>query len=416
VRVGGAELSPGRHELSLAVPGTPEIAVQVVVGRHPGPTAFVLAGHAGDDPLGRALVAAVAAAVSPDTLQGTLLCLGRAGGSMDRHFADDLHVATAVLRLVVAGAAAGIEIRPGHGDEIPTALHVAADPRDPIAQKLADAFDLPVVLLARAPKGSLPHAARHEKVPVVTLHPTSDLASARDGILRCLARAGLRKERPRVGVGARSASVTRLSSRAAGWLAPLVAPGAVVGAGEPLALLCDDDGALLTTVAAPAQAFVLGLAAAGRHDPGAVVARLVKLPSSRRRPLRALHVGWCEDVALPDLGIPRLLAKIDTGARTSALHVTSAEWISDHELDVRLPGRSQHTRVRVVENVVVRDSGGHDERRPVIETRLTLGPLTRRVRLTLTNRGEMEFPMLVGRSALGPEIVVHPASRHLTRR
>jgi hypothetical protein len=63
--------------------------------------------------------------------------------------------------------------------------------------------------------------------------------------------------------------------------------------------------------------------------------------------------------------------------------------------------------------VVVRDTSGRMERRPVIETALRLGPLKRRIAVTLTNRGDMRFPMLIGRTALGAAVVVDPARRYL---
>jgi hypothetical protein len=71
--------------------------------------------------------------------------------------------------------------------------------------------------------------------------------------------------------------------------------------------------------------------------------------------------------------------------------------------------------VPVREHTLVRDSGGHAERRPVIETVLRLGTSERRVRVTLTSRGDMLFPMLVGRTALGPDVQVNPGRRFLLR-
>ena len=70
-------------------------------------------------------------------------------------------------------------------------------------------------------------------------------------------------------------------------------------------------------------------------------------------------------------------------------------------------------RVVVVEYAHVKDSGGHTERRPVIETLLRMGNRGWRVRVTLTDRGDMRFPMLVGRTALGPDMRVHPTRRFL---
>jgi hypothetical protein len=63
--------------------------------------------------------------------------------------------------------------------------------------------------------------------------------------------------------------------------------------------------------------------------------------------------------------------------------------------------------------VQIKDSSGRTERRPVIETTLRLGDLKRKVRVTLTDRGDMTYPMLIGRTALGAGIVIDPSRRHL---
>jgi hypothetical protein len=87
-------------------------------------------------------------------------------------------------------------------------------------------------------------------------------------------------------------------------------------------------------------------------------------------------------------------------------------------LDITVPGggrgRKPHrVRAAVRGYVVVRDTSGRMERRPVIETALGLGPIKKRIAVTLTNRGDMLFPMLIGRTALGAGIVVDPTRRYL---
>jgi hypothetical protein len=135
-----------------------------------------------------------------------------------------------------------------------------------------------------------------------------------------------------------------------------------------------------------------------------------------------IRIGWVERVSLPSLGLELLPAKVDTGARTSALHVAALRPLSRaragaaRELDVVLPrvgrGRAGRVvRVTVADWLEVRDTSGRRERRPVIETLLELGPLRRVVRITLTDRGGMRYAMLVGRSALGRGVVVDPAAR-----
>jgi hypothetical protein len=87
-------------------------------------------------------------------------------------------------------------------------------------------------------------------------------------------------------------------------------------------------------------------------------------------------------------------------------------------LEITVPaggrGRRPHRiRAAVRGFAVVRDTSGRTERRPVIETVLRVGNIKRRIAVTLTNRGDMLFPMLIGRTALGPGIVVDPARRYL---
>lgn len=139
-------------------------------------------------------------------------------------------------------------------------------------------------------------------------------------------------------------------------------------------------------------------------------------------------VGWREWAALPELHIGAIKAKIDTGARTSALHVTRMRTIDTAGgpnrrpiLEITVPGGRRGERPHVVratvrEFVMVRDTSGRTERRPVIETALKLGPFERRITVTLTDRGDMLFPMLVGRTALGPGVVVDPSRRYLLGR
>ncbi len=120
-------------------------------------------------------------------------------------------------------------------------------------------------------------------------------------------------------------------------------------------------------------------------------------------------LGWRELVELPDLGLEGLKAKLDTGARTSALHAHHIEVIErDGARWVRCRLSTHSGRIRdevrvelpVVEMRQVRSSSGHAELRPVIRTRLTLGGRTRLAELTITDRADMRYPMLVGRTAL----------------
>lgn len=126
-------------------------------------------------------------------------------------------------------------------------------------------------------------------------------------------------------------------------------------------------------------------------------------------------IGWREWVRLPALGQAMIKAKIDTGARTSALH---AYYVEPFEIDGRtwvrfgLHPRQKDTQVQieceapVVDQRRVTDSGGHAEMRYVIATTLMLGNTAYEAEVTLTDRENMLFRMLLGRGALKPRFVV----------
>jgi hypothetical protein len=224
---------------------------------------------------------------------------------------------------------------------------------------------------------------------------------------------------------------------AGGVLEELLPVGSTVGQGDVLCRLAPAVPGEVQAVLAPHEGVVLEAPASAAVRRGAVLFTLGRLAHQEKRGPRAvlqrlgpdpsskLRAGWLERVSLPDLGIVGVPAKIDTGARTSALHVISSKVVGNAAgpsrrpiLEITLaPGgssrRRQVVRAPVREFLQVRDTSGRLERRPVIETTLELGPLRRRIRITLTDRGDMRCPMLVGRTALGAAVVVDPSARNL---
>lgn len=128
-------------------------------------------------------------------------------------------------------------------------------------------------------------------------------------------------------------------------------------------------------------------------------------------------IGWREWCALPDLNIPAIKAKIDTGARTSSLHA----------FDIKTSHTEHHDRVHfcihpiqgnskvviqchapIVDERYIMSSSGHKELRCVILTQLVLGNLTREIQLTLSDRDPLRFRMLLGREALSKNVIINP--------
>ena len=139
-------------------------------------------------------------------------------------------------------------------------------------------------------------------------------------------------------------------------------------------------------------------------------------------PESLVTLGWREWVGLPGLGIRQIKAKIDTGARTSALHAFEIEEFEENgkarvRFKIHPVQRDNDTVIECVADVVdqriVSDSGGHKEMRLVIETTLLIGGQKWPIEMTLTNRDSMRFRMLLGRTAMSGRSVIYPEASYL---
>ena len=133
-----------------------------------------------------------------------------------------------------------------------------------------------------------------------------------------------------------------------------------------------------------------------------------------------VELGWREWVALPALGIARMRAKIDTGARSSALHVDAqwrfsqggTPWVGFRITPAR-DGDAVEACAPILDEREVADSGGRRTRRVFLATRLRLAGVEREIEINLADRRNMLFPMLLGRTAIAGAFTVDPARSSL---
>lgn len=133
-------------------------------------------------------------------------------------------------------------------------------------------------------------------------------------------------------------------------------------------------------------------------------------------------MGWREWVALPDLGVTAIKAKVDTGAASSSLHAFHMRRFSEDgremiRFDVHPRQRSGAGAVTVVAEIVdertVRNPGGRSEVRPIIRTLIGWADLAWQAEINLTRRDEMGFRMLLGRKTLKGMVMVDPGRSYL---
>ena len=126
-------------------------------------------------------------------------------------------------------------------------------------------------------------------------------------------------------------------------------------------------------------------------------------------------VGWKENAALPDLNVKSVIAKIDTGANLASIDAADIKIITRNNVKyVKFKVMKRNNTVRKTSALLegykrIKSSNGDVEKRPYIKTTLLMDGISKRIDLTLTDRGPMEYTMLIGRKALGRRWVVNPS-------
>jgi hypothetical protein len=126
-------------------------------------------------------------------------------------------------------------------------------------------------------------------------------------------------------------------------------------------------------------------------------------------------VGWKENAALPDLNVKNVIAKIDTGANLASIDAADIKIITKNNVKyVKFKVMKRNNTIRKTSAPLegykrIKSSNGDVEKRPYIKTTLLMDGISKRIELTLTDRGPMEYTMLIGRKALGRRWVVNPS-------
>ena len=132
-------------------------------------------------------------------------------------------------------------------------------------------------------------------------------------------------------------------------------------------------------------------------------------------------VGWKENAALPDLSVKNVIAKIDTGANLASIDASDIKIVTRDKIKyVKFKVMKRNNTVRKTSAPLegykrIKSSNGDVEKRPYIKTTLLMDGISKKIELTLTDRGPMDYTMLIGRKALGKRWVVNPSISFLTK-
>jgi hypothetical protein len=132
-------------------------------------------------------------------------------------------------------------------------------------------------------------------------------------------------------------------------------------------------------------------------------------------------VGWKENAALPDLSVKNVIAKIDTGANLASIDASDIKIVTRDKIKfVKFKVMKRNNTVRKTSAPLegykrIKSSNGDVEKRPYIKTTLLMDGVSKKIELTLTDRGPMDYTMLIGRKALGKRWVVNPSISFLTK-
>jgi hypothetical protein len=132
-------------------------------------------------------------------------------------------------------------------------------------------------------------------------------------------------------------------------------------------------------------------------------------------------VGWKENAALPDLNVKNVIAKIDTGANLASIDASDIKIVTRDKIKyVKFKVMKRNNTVRKTSAPLegykrIKSSNGDVEKRPYIKTTLLMDGISKKIELTLTDRGPMDYTMLIGRKALGKRWDVNPSISFLTK-